>query len=134
MGKQDFPRRDLEQRTDDYPTDRWLYEGLAFETWFDPCPLFGDEWFGDGLEMDWPDCTYVNPPYSKPMPWVEKAIKESQLGKRIAMLVKHDSSTQWWAKLHEAGARFLPIMGRLKYGTNAGATFPSVLVILNGRC
>ena len=71
-----------QHRTDDYPTDEWLYDGLSFEHWFDPCPLYGEEWFGDGLAMD------------------------------------------------EAGARFLPIMGRLKYGTGKAAAFPSVIVVL----
>ena len=120
----------MQHRTDDYPTDEWLYDGLALETWFDPCPLYGDEWFGDGLAMDWPDCTYVNPPYSNPMPWVEKASETANLGRRVAMLLKHDSSTKWWAKLQESGARFLPIMGRLQYGQGKGAAFPSVLVVL----
>ena len=119
-----------QHRTDDYPTDEWLYDGLSLEHWFDPCPLYGEEWFGDGLAMDWPDRTYVNPPYSKPAPWIEKAIETAKQGKRVIMLVKHDTSTKWWARLQEAGARFLPIMGRLKYGTGKAAAFPSVIVVL----
>ena len=89
---------------------------------------------GCGLEAEWSkyhDQIYINPPYSNPLPWVEKAIIERDLNPCvIVMLLKHDSSTQWWAKLHEAGARFLPIMGRLKHGTGTAAPFPSVLVVL----
>jgi hypothetical protein len=131
MSKQDYPRKKMEGRSDDHPTDEWLYYGFAFENWFDPCPLFGEEWFGDGLKMEWPDCTYVNPPYRNPMPWVDKALETARKGKRVIMLMKHDSSTKWWSKLHESGARFLPIMGRLKYGQDTGCAFPSVLVVLN---
>ena len=64
------------------------------------------------------------------MPWVEKAIAENKKGKVVVLLVKHDSSTKWYAKLHEAGAHFLPISGRLSFSGKA-APFPSVLVVLS---
>ena len=115
--------------SDDYLTDDWLMR--VFTTFYDPCPL---DYIKDGLELPWSqyhDQIFVNPPYSNPLPWVEKAIMERALNPCvIVMLLKHDSSTQWWAKLHEAGARFLPIMGRLRYHTGKPAPFPSVLVIL----
>ena len=57
-----------------------------YEDWFDPCPL-NPNWTVDGLKLDWKDKTFVNPPYSKPKPWVEKAIEESKRGKRIVMLL-----------------------------------------------
>lgn len=123
--KQDYPRRALSH--DSWPTDRWLAK--IFDGWFDPCPL-NPNYIVDGLERDWRSKTFVNPPYSNPMPWVKKAIYESQLDKTIVMLLKHDSSTKWYQLLHEAGARFLPIQGRLKYGMEKTCAFPSVLVIL----
>jgi phage N-6-adenine-methyltransferase len=87
----------------------------------------------DGLNSEWKgNRIFVNPPYSKPMPWVKKAIAESRKGKTVVLLVKHDSSTRWWAKLHEAGAHFLPIMGRLKFNGKA-APFPSVLSVLTQK-
>ena len=61
---------------DDYNTPDWIKK--MFEGWFDPCPISNGELREfDGLG-DWKDKTFVNPPYSKPMVWVEKAIEESK--------------------------------------------------------
>jgi hypothetical protein len=126
------------KKNDEYATPNWIREGL-FENWYDPCPLTEGLVDRDGLNSDWiGNRIFINPPYSRPLPWVEKAIIEAQKGKTVALLLKHDSSTQWWAKLHEAGAYFLPIMERLQFVTQKGrrknrkaaAPFPSVLVIL----
>ena len=114
---------------DEYATPKWIKDGM-FNGWFDPCPLSKGLVSSDGLATDWKENTFVNPPYSNPAPWIDKAIKESYKGNVIALLVKHDSSTQWWAKLHEAGAHFLPLMGRLSFNGGKPAPFPSVLVIL----
>ncbi len=110
---------------DDYETDEWLLN--VFEDWFDPCPLFADF---NGLEIPWKEHTYVNPPYSNPMPWVIKAIEESKKGCTVVMLLKHDSSTRWFKMLHEHGSKFLLVHGRLKFRTGASAPFPSVLVVV----
>ena len=72
-----------------------------FDSWFDPCPLDENPKF-NGLEVSWGHRTYVNPPYSNPLPWVEKAIEESKKGKTIIMLLNVDTSTKWFAKLNEA--------------------------------
>ena len=92
----------------------------------------------DGLEGEiWSsNRIFINPPYSDPKPWVEKAIRTKESDQvfpdQIVMLLKHDSSTQWYRMLKEAGARFLMIEGRLRYrGSKSGpASFPSVLVVL----
>lgn len=73
---------------------------------------------------------FVNPPYSDPLPWVLHGIKEHQKGKTVVFLLKHDSSTKWYRALHEAGARFLMIEGRLRHGTGKPANFPSILAVL----
>ncbi len=119
---------------DEYRTPAWIRVGL-FSKWFDPCPLRGETetTYQDGLRSDWfANRIFINPPYSKPAPWVERAIKECRENhKVIALLLKHDSSTGWWAKLHEASAYFLPIMGRLHFNNLKGAApFPSVIALL----
>lgn len=114
---------------DEYATPSWIKEGM-FAGWFDPCPQTKGLVNFDGLTSDWMDKTFVNPPYSKPMPWVEKAIAENKKGKTIALLVKHDSSTKWYDKLHEAGAHFLLINERLHFNNGGAAPFTSVLIIL----
>jgi len=114
---------------DNYETDVWLKEGL-FGGWFDPCPLNPD-WDKDGLNIVWKNRTFVNPPYSNPLPWVLEAIEQRDCyGFTIALLLKHDSSTKWYKALHEAGAHFLMTSGRLKHCTGSPASFPSVIAIL----
>ena len=118
------------KNTDNYSTPDWLLE--IFKDWFDPCRLNNGELRDfDGLGSDWQDRTYVNPPYSSPIKWVEKAIEESKKGKTIVMLLRVDTSTKWFAKLIEAKAKILWMNGRLKFGdTNKPANFPSMLVVL----
>ena len=127
------------ENKDSYLTDEWLLK--VFEGWFDPCP-YNDNPEIDGLNIEWKDKTYVNPPYSKPLPWVEKAIAESKKGKMIAMLLKMDTSTKAFARLKESKAHFLWIGERLKYNKQSykyykgtSLPFPSMLVILfkNGK-
>lgn len=112
-----------------FPSDYWL----------DPCPIDWDaNTCTSGLEFNWQHTcmydnmhgTFVNPPYSDPLPWVKKAIQEYENGCNIVMLLKHDSSTEWYRLLHEAGAKFLLVNKRLKYCTKTGAAFPSVLAVL----
>jgi len=116
---------------DNYATDKRIME--LFEGWFDPCPL-NKEPRQDGLLSDWKDKTYCNPPYSNPLLWVTKAIEENKLGKTIVMLLRMDTSTKWFRDLQNAGALFLWVSGRLKFGdTGKSAPFPSMLVILNKK-
>ncbi len=114
--------------TDNYATPDWLME--IFRGWFDPCPLTEEFREKDMLGSSWKDRTYVNPPYSNPLKWVEKAIEENKKGKTIVMLLRVDTSTKWFAKLVEAKAEILWFNGRLKFINGKPANFPSMLVIL----
>jgi hypothetical protein len=118
------------KESDQFPTDDFIMN--LFEGWFDPCPL-NDKPIIDGLKIEWKDKTYVNPPYSKPLPWVKKAIEEHKKGKRIVMLLKHDSSTEWFRLLHESKAQFLMFGSRLKHKTGKTSNFPSILVLLTEK-
>ena len=113
---------------DNYATDERIME--LFNNWYDPCPL-NDNPQINGLNLEWEDKTYVNPPYSKPLPWVEKAILENHKGKTIVMLLRMDTSTKWFKLLQENNAIFLWINGRLRFNNMKPANFPSMLVILN---
>ena len=119
--------------TDSYLTDDWILR--MFEGWFDPCP-YNDNPEVDGLQIDWGEKTFVNPPYSNPLPWIEKAIEESNKGKMIVMLLKVDTSTKWFSRIHESKAHIFWINGRLRYKKkeykrfdNTPLPFPSMLVI-----
>lgn len=116
---------------DNYATDSRIME--LFNNWYDPCPFDPNPKF-DGLSIDWLDKTYVNPPYSKVEPWIDKAIIENRKGKTIVMLLRMDTSTKWFKKLQEANAVFLWVNGRLRFNDDKPANFPSMLVILNKFC
>ena len=113
--------------TDSHSTPKWIMD--MFKDWFDPCPLNPNPEV-DGLKIEWGKRTYCNPPYSNPMPWVEKAIEESQKGKKIVMLLNVDTSTKWYAKLNEANAHFIWFAERLKFSGLGANPRPSMLVVL----
>lgn len=105
-----------------------------FRGWFDPCPLKGAKFAGtekDGLRIPWKDHTYVNPPYSDPLPWCKKAVEEYRKGKTVVMLLKHDPTTEWSRVLIDAGAHFVYFGERLRYSELDKAGFCSDLVILS---
>jgi len=91
-------------------TDSWstptnikdtLQEEFNFDD-FDPCPLNDNPDF-NGLEMEWENKTFVNPPYSKlkttiknGLGWVEKGHNEAQKGKLVVMLIPARTDTTWF--------------------------------------
>ena len=51
---------------------------------------------------------FMNPPYSSPLPFIEKAIHESFSGENnVVVLLNSDTSTKWFKKIH-AYARACP--------------------------
>jgi DNA N-6-adenine-methyltransferase (Dam) len=114
--------------TDSYATPLWLLD--IFSSWYDPCPL-DDEPKINGLLLEWKEKTYVNPPYSNPLPWVKKAIEEMNKGNTIVMLLRADSSTKYFQLCQEHG-EVLYFGRRIKFN---GKTpyFASMLVIFNGN-
>jgi len=131
-------RGNRDNKDDTYKTDQWILDLVGPH--YDPCPAnadFDPLLHEDGLAVSWVDQSlphngkvFVNPPYSKPKPWVKKAINESLQGCTVVMLLKHDTSTRWYGLLHEAGAHFLYCAKRLKHSTKTGSSFPSMLAIL----
>jgi phage N-6-adenine-methyltransferase len=60
----------------------------------------------DSLSKDWTDLVnWMNPPYSKPVPWVAKAASQSLLHNVFVIgLVVDDRSTNWWQEYVEGEA------------------------------
>jgi hypothetical protein len=122
-----------ERNLDSYLSPEWMLK--MFEDFDDVCPI-NDNPEINALKLDWKNKTYVNPPYSNPLPWVEKAIEEANKGKIIAMLLKVDTSTKWFMKIIESKAHILWLNGRIKYRRNdytyhkpTPVSFPSMLVV-----
>ena len=115
--------------TDEWRTPWPFYARLMKEGFFDPCPIGPKE---NGLEMEWPEKCYVNPPYSKLRKWVEKCIGEASRGKQVLMLIPARTDTQAFKELWLHGCEFWFITGRLHFSGAGAAPFPSLLVNLTG--
>ena len=109
--------------------DMWGYEKEQF---FDPCPV-NPQW--NGLDIDWKELNYVNPPYSREQGekktlltlFVEKALEEK--GTTI-MLLPSKTDQDWFHMIKNYD--ILWINKRLKFKNNENsATQPHFLVKIN---
>jgi site-specific DNA-methyltransferase (adenine-specific) len=140
-------KEEKKMANDKWETPKDLYDKLNAEFHFncDPCPLDYKEGISpNGLKMEWGTSTFVNPPYSKPKLWINKAIEESHKGKIIVMLLKSDTSTLWYHELIVPNAERIEfIKGRLKFtGVNKRTGKPvigipckyaSIIVVFKGK-
>lgn len=155
----------MSKPTDSYCTPRWLTDAIGavdldpcsnfsstvqaavrctgFETYAEPQPhAEGFSWKPvDGLKVsEWrtADTIFIHPPYSKVLPWAERAVKAAAGGAEVLMLIKLDPSTKWWAELakQREGVDVLwwPFTKRLAFEIGgvpqAGDNFCSALVYL----
>lgn len=87
---------------------------------FDPCPMNHKL---NGLDIDWHDYNFVNPPYGKKvgkMPsllelFVDKAIHESYAGRRSVMLLPAKTDQLWFHKIIANGYEIEWISKRLRF-------------------
>ena len=124
--------------TDFWNSPKWILD--MFSTYHDPCP---ENHKIDAFSYDWceyHDQVFVNPPYSNPKRWVKYAINQHKIypNSTIVLLMRHDSSTEWYRMLHEYGAHFLLCGSRLKFRPQTKiqdyakpANFASVLIVLS---
>lgn len=150
--------------SDSWQTPDWLFKQLDEEFNFsvDLCATLEnkkcDAWTSDYLTtpdnvMKIQNCAFMNPPYSNPRPFIEKAWEDSKHCK-IVCLVKCDPSTKWWATFWHYNfrsqdtmysgpktgceVRFFP--KRVKFdppsgweGKTSGPSFPSCILIFDRR-
>ncbi len=115
---------------DEQTSPDWLLK--MYKGYFDPCPINPEF---NGLEIEWKERNFVNPPYSKPKPWIEKAIRESNKGKFVVMLLPVDPTTEWYRLLFEYKAHIIMINERLKFnGSKTSARWGCILAILYKPC
>lgn len=128
--------------SDDHITPNWIRAIFPASRWFDPCPYPRPAW--NGLAISWKDNTFANIPYGRKSEtnagteaWADKAINEFERGiSPIAVLFRHDHSTQFYAKMHLEGAHFLFINERIQFVKPDGSlngdspNFLSTLAIL----
>jgi len=64
----------------------------------------------DGLKQKWFGNVWMNPPYSKPTPWVEKFIEHKQ---GIALLTV--TRGRWWDKLWQEADAIMPLAYNVQF-------------------
>ncbi|GJD09084.1 hypothetical protein Gasu2_33550 [Galdieria sulphuraria] len=101
---------------------------------FDPCPVEPDF---DGLEIEWKDGSFVNPPYNDLCSWFRKGLQEAKLGHRSVFLVPFRPQNAYFADLifhrspsSEELVRLILIHGKIKF-VSFNAAFPELCVILS---
>lgn len=121
--------------SDDWATPDWLWG--CFPNFYDPCPPNSKGLReSDGLSDDWAAIVKsgnwtglkLNPPHSNPLPWVTRGIRTAQMGVKVIMLLRLDSTTQQHKALIEHGFHPFGAFERIKYGnSNHGGQYANVL-------
>lgn len=135
----DFGHHEISHETsDDYYTPPFIFEALGLSFDMDVCsPPGGAPWIpaqrflsviDDGLETPWEGRVWMNPPYSKPTPWINKWLAH---GNGIGLLPM--SKAAWFNKIWERGdVAFISLINTLAFMTPDGQTkgifMPTVLV------
>lgn len=86
------------RKNNDISTPKPFYDALnaRFGFDFDPCPLNHDF---DGLQVDWGEMNFVNPPFSQIGKWLQKAIFELECySRRSVFLVTVRTTSKYWQK------------------------------------
>lgn len=118
------------RNSDNWATPKVMYEFYNKNNYFDPCPLNSDF---DGLNINWHQKNFVNPPYSKIKQFVNKAIDEHKKGKEVILLIPARTDTKYFRKLVDYGCNIVFITGRLHFNNSNSAPFPSCLIYLTNK-
>jgi hypothetical protein len=126
------------QTSDDYYTPKWLFEEMGLRFDIDvAAPPGGVPWIpadrfytqaDNGLTSPWYGRLWMNPPFSKPTPWVRR-FRDHNNG--VALLPT--SKASWYEDLwQDPNARFVSIPSKFEFTTPAGdgkgIFMPTVLV------
>lgn len=80
----------------------------------------------DGLSQPWRGRVFLNPPYSRPAPWLEKAIAETGAGhaQLVVALLPVRTDTRWFHSLVMGQSELWFVMGRIKWLGWQGTPIP----------
>ena len=106
--------------SDNWATPPAFYAELnkEFKFDFDPCPLNHDITLWDGLEIEWRQSNFANPPYSQALKeaFVKKAIVEAAKGKTCVLLLPVSTSTRLFHDVIQPNAKEIRfVRGRLPF-------------------
>lgn len=125
--------------SDDYYTPKWIFDVLGLEFDLDvasppagppftPCRRYYTQ-KDDGLVQPWEGRVFMNPPFSKPEPWVRKFTAH-----RNGIAILAVSKARWMDLLWETDAKITLLPSNLKYETATGEAkgifMPSLIMAL----
>lgn len=131
-----------ELTSNDYYTPKWIFDtlGLIFDLDV-AAPPGGIEHIpalayytqkNDGLAQDWFGRVWMNPPFSKPQPWVHKFMEH---GNGVAMLPV--SKSYWFMELWNSETAITYMPSNLKFvdpkGGNGSIFMPCVMVAIGNE-
>lgn len=110
--------------SDEWYTPQHIFEALNLEFDLDPCsPESGSvvpakhryHLPGDGLTASWFGLIWLNPPYSKPGPWVDKWLEHSN-----GLCLIPFSKSKWFDRLWNSNASLVALEPGLKFNRPNG--------------
>ena len=122
-------QNDVPTTSDDYYTPPWVFEslGLTFDT--DPAsPVGGIPWIpvkryytliDDGLSQEWVGRVWLNPPFSKPTPWVNRFLDHKN-----GIILVPLSKSKWFNDLFNMAEAMVVLPPNLKFQTKNGLLAP----------
>ena len=130
-------------KSDEYYTPKWIFDTLKIQFDLDvAAPRGGVIWLpatnhfsieNNGLTQQWTGKVWMNPPFSKPTPWVEKFIAHAN---GVALLPY--SKSNWFDKLWQVADGLATLTPRLKFEhVDTGTTsilMPCLLVSMGEVC
>jgi phage N-6-adenine-methyltransferase len=125
-----------ELTSDDYYTPQWLFDQMGIEFDLDvaspphntcvPCKRYYTR-KDDGLTQPWYGNVWMNPPFSKPRPWVDKFMQHAN---GVALLPV--SKSQWFYDVWQSQAAITYINYNFRFidpkGSNGSIFMPIVLI------
>ncbi|WP_249961113.1 phage N-6-adenine-methyltransferase [Histophilus somni] len=89
---------------------RWIGEGSSVATDFLADDLF-DRLIDEVVEQAELLRIFVNPPYSNPLPFVQRAVELMKAGYLVVMLLPADKSTKWYKVIQDNATEVIDIIG-----------------------
>ena len=121
-----FKRDHLLEKSDEHYTPKWLFDRMGISFDLDVAAPIGGSYVpanryyteqDDGLAQEWNGKVWMNPPFSKPSPWVAKFIANSN---GIALLVV--SRSMWFRDLWASADAIAPTPYNFKFERPDGST------------
>jgi site-specific DNA-methyltransferase (adenine-specific) len=122
-------------KSNNWGTPPDFYEKLNDEHHFtfDPCPFPLPDW--NGLEIEWGECNFVNPPYNDIKSWSKKCREEQLKGRKSVLLIPAKTDTKYFHQWILPYAEIKFLKGRMNFisldkkSLNRQAPFPSILCV-----